>query len=63
MPDPKMNGVATQVVQLPRRPPRRRLPRPRPVEAIAPGPGRAWINGREVGGTDPRFEHLIAGSD
>jgi hypothetical protein len=20
--------------------------------------GRAWINGREVGGTDPRFAHL-----
>lgn len=20
--------------------------------------GRAWINGREVGGTDPRFRHL-----
>ncbi|HEY6781537.1 MAG TPA: hypothetical protein VI111_11310 [Thermoleophilaceae bacterium] len=23
-------------------------------------PGRAWINGREVGGTDPRFAHLRA---
>jgi hypothetical protein len=22
--------------------------------------GRAWINGREVGGTDPRFRHLTA---
>ncbi len=20
--------------------------------------GRSWINGREVGGTDPRYEHL-----
>jgi hypothetical protein len=25
--------------------------------------GRAWINGREVGGTDPRFEQLARGSD
>lgn len=23
-------------------------------------PGRAWINGREVGGTDPRLAHLRA---
>jgi hypothetical protein len=22
--------------------------------------GRAWINGREVGGPDPRFAHLAA---
>jgi hypothetical protein len=22
------------------------------------GSGRAWINGREVGGTDPRYLHL-----
>jgi hypothetical protein len=25
--------------------------------------GRAWINGREVGGTDPRFLHLAATYD
>jgi hypothetical protein len=25
--------------------------------------GRAWINGREVGGTDPRFAHLSASHD
>jgi hypothetical protein len=25
--------------------------------------GRAWINGREVGGTDPRFAHLAAMHD
>jgi hypothetical protein len=30
---------------------RRRLPSPR-------GGGRAWINGREVGGSDPRYSHL-----
>jgi hypothetical protein len=34
----------------------------RPVEPSAK-PGRAWINGREVGGTDARFAHLSAGSD
>lgn len=26
--------------------------------APAPGRGRAWINGREVGGTNPRYAHL-----
>ena len=25
--------------------------------------GRAWINGREVGGADPRFAHLDGGFD
>ena len=25
--------------------------------------GRAWINGREVGGTDPRLRHLAASHD
>jgi hypothetical protein len=25
--------------------------------------GRAWINGREVGGTAPRFAHLLRGHD
>lgn len=30
---------------------RRRLHPPR-------GGGRAWINGREVGGADPRYAHL-----
>lgn len=30
---------------------RRRLNSPR-------GGGRAWINGREVGGSDPRYAHL-----
>ena len=32
---------------------RRRLASPR-------GGGRAWINGREVGGPDSRYEHLAA---
>jgi hypothetical protein len=26
--------------------------------ASTPEVGRAWINGREVGGTDPRYAHL-----
>jgi hypothetical protein len=25
--------------------------------------GRVWINGREVGGTEPRFAHLAAAYD
>ncbi len=25
--------------------------------------GRAWLNGREVGGTDPRYMHLEASHD
>jgi hypothetical protein len=58
-----MSTVASQVLSLPRRAPRRRRPRPRPVEAVVPVSGRAWINGREVGGTDPRFQHLIDAHD
>jgi hypothetical protein len=33
---------------------RRRLGRP---------VGRVWLNGREVGGADPRYEHLGRGHD
>jgi hypothetical protein len=25
--------------------------------------GRVWVNGRELGGTDPRFAHLAASFD
>ena len=25
--------------------------------------GRVWLNGREVGGPDPRYEHLARGGD
>ena len=25
--------------------------------------GRAWINGREVGGTEPRYAHLVESYD
>lgn len=35
---------------------RRRLHSPR-------GGGRAWINGREVGGSDPRYAHLSRSYD
>jgi hypothetical protein len=31
---------------------------PKPREPLFLKGGRAWINGREVGGTDPRFAHL-----
>lgn len=31
---------------------------PRGGRALKLKNGRAWINGREVGGTDPRFAHL-----
>ena len=27
------------------------------------GHGRAWINGREVGGTEPRYAHLALSYD
>jgi hypothetical protein len=50
--------------------PRRRSPRSggtqidRKSEGNAGGArGRAWINGREVGGTAPRFAHLLRGHD
>jgi hypothetical protein len=39
----------------------RRRGRDRPPENHEPlfvKGGRAWINGREVGGTDPRYAHL-----
>ena len=39
--------------------PRRRSPKKQPRRSG----GRAWINGREVGGTEARFAHLSAGSD
>jgi hypothetical protein len=45
---------------------RRRGPRmPRVIEAnrrLRPK-GRAWVNGREVGGADPRYAHLSSTHD
>ena len=42
----RRDGPLQRVIQA-----RRRLDPPRPG-------GRAWINGREVGGSDPRYAHL-----
>ena len=60
-----MNGAP---VPLPRRPsadPRivRALLAERREQRRARPPGRAWINGREVGGTDPRYAHLSQSYD
>jgi hypothetical protein len=62
----KMSAVSTVISSLPggrRRD--QRLPRPidgplRPAERRG---GRAWINGREVGGTEPRHAHLAVTRD
>ena len=46
---------------------RSRDPRiPRVIEArrrLARPVGRVWVNGREVGGSDPRYEHLSRSYD
>jgi hypothetical protein len=59
-------GVRSTVVSLPRSASRDQ----RVTRAIqargrlrSPRGGRAWINGREVGGPDPRFAHLSATYD
>jgi hypothetical protein len=31
---------------------------PKALEPLFAARGRAWINGSEVGGTDPRYAHL-----
>jgi hypothetical protein len=42
----------------------RRVPsRDRAAGRLAGPVGRAWINGREVGGSDPRYAHLAASYD
>ena len=48
MPNPSRDQRMSRVIQA-----RRRLSSPR-------GGGRAWINGREVGGPDSRYSHLSA---
>jgi len=51
------HAAVAQTIRLP--PPRRRKPIKPPRAPKPPaGHGRAWINGSEVGGTDPRFAHL-----
>jgi hypothetical protein len=49
----------------PRRPSQRRLSSPDRDRGRNAGgtQGRAWINGREVGGTEARFAHLAGGHD
>ncbi|CAN5205504.1 hypothetical protein BH20ACT20_BH20ACT20_01640 [soil metagenome] len=67
MPESKLPHVKQSVTRLPRNTDRdrrmfrtvqarRRLTSPR-------GGGRAWINGREVGGSDPRYAHLAGSYD
>jgi len=34
-----------------------------PPHRARPATGRAWINGREVGGANPRFAHLAGSYD
>jgi hypothetical protein len=46
-----------------RRKRRRAQRKPRPAAGSSAGTGRAWINGREVGGGDPRFDHLAVSYD
>ena len=57
--------VRTSLSGLPRRPSLLRAlvanrDRPRTAGGTR---GRAWINGREVGGTEPRLAHLGGGHD
>jgi hypothetical protein len=42
---------------------RRRLERSRDRRRRPRGAGRVWVNGRELGGADPRFEHLAQSFD
>ena len=52
-----------QVVNLPSRTARyRRVARVSDVRR-AVRRGRVWVNGRELGGTDPRYAHLAASYD
>jgi hypothetical protein len=56
-----MTKTKAQVLELRRG---RRWAQRRPLPAAgSPGRGRAWINGREVGGGDPRFDHLAVSYD
>ena len=72
MTDANIHGMSQPVATLPSRAARRRGRRPRPLPhagtgpgrvRASGGPGRAWINGREVGGPDPRYLHLTASYD
>ena len=63
-----IGAVRATVVSLPRSGDRNRLltrviNTRRQLATGAEVRGRAWINGREVGGTDPRLAHLAASYD
>ena len=64
-----MEAAPENVVPLPEEPKRTRQRMLRAIaarqvlESPAPPRGRAWINGREVGGPDPRFAHLSRSHD
>ncbi|MEK6278578.1 MAG: hypothetical protein AABM29_11265 [Actinomycetota bacterium] len=61
MADAKITPMKAGVTHLPRGLGRdQRVSRVRPGRRplSPPGGGRAWINGREVGGADPRYRHL-----
>jgi hypothetical protein len=62
MRDAKIRPMNARVLPLTRRAPKRPQPfrRPRPAGSSR---GRAWINGREVGGGDPRYDHLAVSYD
>jgi len=65
--DAKITPMKAGVTHLPRglgrdqRGSRRFRPGHRPLSPR--GGGRAWINGREVGGADPRYRHLDCSYD
>ena len=63
MRDVKMRRMNAQVLPWPRRTPKPPRPLRRAGPADSSGTGRAWINGREVGGGDPRFDHLAVSYD
>ena len=62
MPDGKMLLVYGTVLSLPRGKPRGQRPQTpttrRGRRDLRRRPGRAWINGHEVGGADERLAHL-----
>ena len=58
-----MNSVNVPVISMPQGAARRRR-LAQTVEARRKlARGRAWINGREIGGTDPRWAHLSVSHD
>jgi hypothetical protein len=64
MEDAHLNlGILPEEPQRTRRRMLRAIAARRRVEPTPPPRGRAWINGREVGGQDPRFAHLSRAHD